>query len=79
MAKKAAKKLEKSLAETLRQEIADGEYSRYRIAQLTGVTEATLSRFMSGASSLSVDNAGKICELLKLHLVKKPEESEEKE
>lgn len=50
----------------LRQAINDCPLSRYRISKLTGISEATLSRFTNGKSGLSlraVDRLGAVLDL----------------
>ncbi len=58
----------KKLSEQLREAIESSEASRYRIAQVTGIDQATLSRFVNGSGTLSQDAADKIAEFLGLTL-----------
>lgn len=61
------------LSDELRKAIAEADFSRYRLWQITGIDEATLSRFMTGKGGLSVDGLDRIAEALGLHItVQKP-------
>jgi len=60
-----------TLTEALRAAIDESGVTRYRIAKETGLQEASLSRFMSGETSLRLDKADAIAEYLGLELVKK--------
>jgi plasmid maintenance system antidote protein VapI len=57
-----------NIEEQLRQAIADGGMSRYRLAQLTGVAEAVLSNFMNRKRSITLTTAAKLAEALGLEL-----------
>lgn len=67
MPKKAMKKI--PFSEQLRKAIESSELSRYRISKETGVAQSTLSQFVNGTRSMSLENIDKICELLNLELV----------
>ncbi|HEY8666972.1 MAG TPA: helix-turn-helix transcriptional regulator [Tepidisphaeraceae bacterium] len=54
-------------SDELRRAIEQCGMSRYRIAQLTGVQESTLSRFMAGRP-MATDTIDKIAALLGLHI-----------
>ena len=56
------------LAETLKRAIDKSEMSRYEIAHKANVSEAVLSRFMSGERGIAFETAGKIAKVLKLRL-----------
>lgn len=43
--------------------------SRYRVAQLSGISEAVLSRFANGQTDLTLANADKLCAALGLRVV----------
>jgi transcriptional regulator with XRE-family HTH domain len=58
-----------SIAEQLRLAIERSGMSRYRISQLSGVSEAVLSRFANGETDLSMENADKLCAALGLRVV----------
>ena len=58
----------KNIEEQLRQAIADGGMSRYRLAQLTGVAEAVLSNFVNRKRSITLTTAAKLAEALGLEL-----------
>jgi len=60
----------KLLSEQLREAILTAGVSRYRISKELGVSEAQLSRFISGVSGLGQDLIDKIGEYLGLTLVK---------
>lgn len=52
----------------LRQAILDSDLSRYRLAQLTGVSQATLSLFVHNQRSITMDSAAKLAKELGLKL-----------
>jgi hypothetical protein len=61
-------------SDEIRKAIAEGEITRYRLWKLTGIAEATLSRFMTGKGGLSTEGLDKIAEVLGLAvMVKKPQ------
>jgi transcriptional regulator with XRE-family HTH domain len=74
MVKKRTKS--KKLTDQLRQAIDDSGMTRYRIAQETGVSEATLSKFYLGQRGLSMEalNALGDCLQLTIHLGRKAEQ-----
>ena len=74
MAKKRTKN--KKLTDQLRQAIDDSGMTRYRIAQETGISEATLSKFYLGQRGLSMEalNALGECLQLTIHLGRKPDQ-----
>lgn len=53
----------------LRRAIAESPGSRYRIAKETGVSEAALSRFMSGERGLALPAVDKLAAFLGLALL----------
>ena len=67
---RVAKKL--SLSEQLRRAIAASGKSRYRIAKDLDVSEATLSRFMSGERGLTLKVLDRLTEYLGLSLCDRP-------
>ena len=74
MAKRRTKP--KKLTDQLRQAIDDSGMTRYRIAQETGISEATLSKFYLGQRGLSMEalNALGECLQLTIHLGREPEQ-----
>ncbi len=76
MAKKRTKT--KQLTDQLRQAIDDSGMTRYRIAQETGISESTLSKFYLGQRGLSMEalNALGECLQLTIHLGQKPGKEE---
>lgn len=58
----------------LRRAILDSELTRYRLAKLTGVSQATLCLFVHGQRSITMDNAAKLAAVLGLRLtpIKRP-------
>lgn len=56
-------------SEQLRQAIVDSGMTRYRICQLTGIDNATLSRFHNGERGLPMDTIDKVCECIGAKLV----------
>lgn len=59
----------KTLAEQLRQAAHSSGLTAYRIAKETGITEPTIGRFMRGETTLSLDNAEKVMNLLGFQVV----------
>ena len=55
----------------LRQALIESEMSRYRISQLSGLSNAQLSYFVHGKRSLSLSAASKLAEALGFELVRK--------
>lgn len=66
---KRRRKRRASVTEQIRRHIDGCGLSRYRIAQLTGVEQAVLSRFMSGERGLSTATLDKLSEVLDLEVV----------
>jgi hypothetical protein len=64
-----------TLSAQLRQAIAASRLSRYRISQLTGIDQATLSKFMSGHRGLSFRAVDQLGDTLGLRLVARPDVS----
>jgi transcriptional regulator with XRE-family HTH domain len=59
------------LAEQLRKHIRGSGMSLSAIARATGISQPQVSQFMSDNAWLSLERAGRICELLGLELVRK--------
>jgi plasmid maintenance system antidote protein VapI len=59
----------KKLSEQLKSAILNCGQTRYRIAQETGITEATLSKFIHGHHGLSQETVDVLGEYLGLRLV----------
>ena len=59
------------MTEVLMAAIKESGVSRYRIAKDTGVTEATLCRFVQGETSLRLDKADLLAQYLGLELRKR--------
>jgi plasmid maintenance system antidote protein VapI len=59
----------KKLSEQLKRAILNCGQTRYRIAQETGITEATLSKFIHGHHGLSQETVDVLGEYLNLRLV----------
>jgi hypothetical protein len=60
-------------SDELRAVIDNAPISRYRLWQLTGIDQASLTRFMAGKEGLSLAAIDKIAEVLGLHItVEKP-------
>ena len=60
------------IADQLRQAIDQSGMSRYRVSQLSGISEAVLSRFATGQTDLTLSNTDKLCAALGLQVVLKP-------
>jgi transcriptional regulator with XRE-family HTH domain len=56
------------LADQLRRAIDTSGMSRYRICKVVGMSQATMSRFMSGKGGLSVDMLDKLGDALDLRI-----------
>jgi transcriptional regulator with XRE-family HTH domain len=52
----------------LREAIEDSGMSRYKISQLSGISEASLSLFANRKRTLTLESAAKIAEVLGLEL-----------
>lgn len=63
------RKQPKTVTEQMHRIIAECGLSRYEIAKRSGVSEATLSRFVNGLQGLSTDTLDKLAEVLRLELV----------
>ena len=61
----------RKLTDQLRQAIDDSGLTRYRIAQETGISESTLSKFYLGQRGLSMDAMNALGECLELVIVSK--------
>ena len=59
------------LADALRAAIDDSEFSRYQLAQMSGVTQGVLSRFMAGTRDLKLETASRLAVALGMHLLPK--------
>ena len=58
----------KPISEQIRDAIRNAEVSRYRISKDTGITEAALSRFITGGSGLSLKTIDILGEYLGLDI-----------
>ena len=58
----------KPISEQLKGAILNADVSRYRIAKETGLTEASLSRFLNDVAGLSLDSIDKIGDYLELDI-----------
>jgi transcriptional regulator with XRE-family HTH domain len=52
----------------LRQAILSAKLSRYAISKLSGVSQAVLSRFVTGGRTLTLETAAKLADALGLEL-----------
>lgn len=59
-----------TISEKIRQAIVEADVSRYRIAQDTGLDEATLCRFIGGERGLSMMAIDRLAEYFGYKLVK---------
>lgn len=57
-----------TLSESLRKAIEKAGYSNYALAQLSGVSQSVLSRFLSGERDINLETAGKIAAAIGLEL-----------
>jgi hypothetical protein len=65
--------VKRDISDQLRRAIESCGESRYRLWQATGVDQATLSRFMSGKTKLTLDSVDRLCAYLGLQLTKREE------
>ena len=65
----AEKQKAERITEQIREAIGSSELSRYEIAKQSGVDQATLSRFVSGERSITLETAEKLCPVLGLELL----------
>jgi predicted XRE-type DNA-binding protein len=63
----------KPLSDELREAIEQSGLSRYSIWQQTGIDQGSLSKFMDGERGLGLESIDKLADLLRLHIVAKPE------
>ena len=70
-----AKKCE-DIEQKLKQVLISSPLSRYRIAKMTGLSEAQLSYFVNGKRTLTLTTAARLAEVLGLEL--KPKKKGEK-
>ena len=63
--------MSKDIEKKLREAIIRSKMSRYKISQLSGVSEGQLSLFVNGKRSLTLPVAAKVAEILGLDLVQK--------
>jgi transcriptional regulator with XRE-family HTH domain len=61
-------------SDQLRAAVEASEHTRYRIAQETGISESTLSRFMSGERGLTTTALDTLAAFLDLHVTTTPAE-----
>lgn len=59
----------KPISEALREAIENSDNSRYRMSKTLGISEATLSRFITGKGGLRLKSIDAVCEYLGLELV----------
>jgi 2-phospho-L-lactate guanylyltransferase (CobY/MobA/RfbA family) len=57
-----------SLSEALKQAIRESDKSEYQIAQLAGVSQIVISRFLSGERDIRMNTADKLAGALELKL-----------
>ena len=65
-------------SDQIRQAIAASELTRYRIAQLSGVPQSTLSKFVNGKGGLTLGTLDRLSAVLGLSVVVEAEASKGK-
>ena len=60
---------ERLVSDVLRETILTCGQSRYAICKASGVSQANMSRFVRGLTSMHMDSMDKICDVLELTLV----------
>ena len=63
--------MSKDIEQKLREAIINSKMSRYRISQLSGVSEAQLSLFVNNKRTLTLPAAAEVAKVLGLDLVAK--------
>ncbi len=71
-------KKQKQISEQLRDAILNADISRYQIAKQTGLTEASLSRFVNRVCGLSLDSIDKIGECIGLEIVQRQSKTQKR-
>ena len=66
--KKAKPRRSNLLTDQLRQAIDDSGLTRYRIAKETGISESTMSNFISGKAGLSMEILDRVTTFLRIDL-----------
>ncbi len=61
----------KTIIDQLRRAIRDSGETEYAIAKASGVSQSVVNRFVSGERGISLETAAKLCEHLKLDLVRR--------
>jgi plasmid maintenance system antidote protein VapI len=56
------------IQDQLRQAILTGQITRYRLSEMTGIAQSTLSFFVKGQRSITMDTAAKLAVVLGLEL-----------
>ena len=74
MKKKRQQEATIPLSDQIRAAVTAREFSRYRIAKETGISESTLSRFMSGERGLTTSALDTLAAFLDLHITSRPAE-----
>ncbi|XZE21811.1 helix-turn-helix domain-containing protein [Pirellulaceae bacterium SH449] len=72
--KKSQKKIDETLADTIRNAINASELTLYRIAKDSGVSVPSITRFVNEERTISLETADKLCKCLGLELVERVEE-----
>jgi len=63
-----------TFSDQIRQAITDSGISRYRLCQLLGIGKASMSRFMSGKTFLSMPTLDKLAIILNMRVTSEPRE-----
>lgn len=58
-----------SLGDQIRAAVRRAKQTRYRISQETGISQASLSRFVNGTAGLELESLNRLCEYLDLRIV----------
>lgn len=62
---------QENIEQRLKRAVLESDMSRYRIAKLSGLSEAQLSYFVNDKRSLSLPAAAKLAKILGLELISK--------
>jgi transcriptional regulator with XRE-family HTH domain len=61
----------KNIVDQLRRAMRESGETEYAIAKASGVSQSVVNRFLSSERGISLETAAKLCEYLKLDLVRR--------
>ena len=63
--------MKRNIIDQLRRAVAESDESQLAIATALGIDQGNLNRFVRGERSISLETAAKLCEYLKLDLIRR--------